>query len=41
MQELMDPSDLANLGKQLETALAEVAQSCLLPTDVTKLRRKT
>jgi hemerythrin-like domain-containing protein len=32
LQELMNPEDLAALGMQLESALKEAQQSCILPT---------
>ena len=38
MQELMDQEELALLGRQLEQALKEAAQACLLPSDATRLR---
>ena len=40
MQQLMKPSALASLGIGLETALKEVAHSCLLPNEATKLKGK-
>ena len=38
LQELMTPEELALLGKNLEEALKDVAQTCLLPADPTRLR---
>jgi len=40
MQQLMKPPELASLGKGLETALKDVAHSCLLPNQATKLKGK-
>jgi len=38
MQELMNQEELSALGEHLEAALKESAQSCILPSDATKLR---
>jgi hemerythrin-like domain-containing protein len=38
MQQLMTPKELADLGIQLEIALRDAAQSCILPNAATKLR---
>jgi hemerythrin-like domain-containing protein len=38
MQQLMNVEDLAALGMELETALKDSTQSCLLPNKVTKLK---
>jgi hemerythrin-like domain-containing protein len=38
IQQLMTPKELADLGVQLEIALREAAQSCILPSAATKLR---
>jgi len=38
MQELMTGHELTALGERLEAALKESAQTCILPSDVTKLR---
>ena len=38
LQALLTQEELALLGKQLEDALADAAESCLLPTDATRLR---
>lgn len=38
MQELMSPEDLAALGQNLEQALKDAAQACILPSEVTRLR---
>ncbi len=38
LQRLLTPEGLALLGKQLEHALADAAQSCLLPAEATNLR---
>jgi len=38
LQELMNPQDLAALGMQLESALKKAQQSCILPTEATKLK---
>ena len=40
MQQLMKPTELASLGIGLETALKDVAHSCLLPNQATKLKGK-
>ena len=38
LQQLMTPKELADLGIQLEIALRDAAQSCILPSAATKLR---
>ncbi len=38
LQELMTPEELALLGKNLDEALKDVAQTCLLPSEPTRLR---
>jgi len=38
LQQLMTPDELSALGTQLEEALKEAAQSCILPTSATKLK---
>jgi hemerythrin-like domain-containing protein len=38
LQKLMTPPELAALGVQLENALKEAAQSCILPNESTRLR---
>jgi len=38
LQELMTPEELAALGRNLETALRDAAQTCVLPTSTTRLR---
>ncbi len=38
MQHLMTPEELAQLGEQLEAALKDAAQSCMLTNEATKLR---
>lgn len=38
MQELMSNEQLAVLGRNLEDALTDSAQTCILPTDKTRLR---
>jgi hemerythrin-like domain-containing protein len=38
LQELMGPEELAALGAQLENALKDVAQTCQLPNETTRLR---
>jgi iron-sulfur cluster repair protein YtfE (RIC family) len=38
LQELLRPGELATLGKHLETALKDSTQTCILPTEATKLR---
>jgi hemerythrin superfamily protein len=38
LQELMSQEGLADLGRQLASALKEAAHVCLLPTEATKLR---
>jgi hemerythrin-like domain-containing protein len=39
LQELMSPDELALLGRRLDEALKDAADTCLLPTDATGLRR--
>jgi hypothetical protein len=34
----MTPEELAALGRNLETALRDAAQTCVLPTSTTRLR---
>jgi hemerythrin-like domain-containing protein len=38
LQDLMSPEELTNLGVQLEAALKDASQSCILPSRTTKLR---
>jgi hypothetical protein len=38
MQELMNPEELALLGRNLEVALKDAAQACALPAEATRLR---
>jgi hemerythrin-like domain-containing protein len=38
LQQLMTPKELADLGVHLEIALRDAGQSCILTSDVTKLR---
>jgi len=38
LQQLMSSEELTDLGAQLEAALKDVAQSCILPNQATKLR---
>lgn len=38
LQELMTADELADLGRRLEPALAEVSRACILPTLTTKLK---
>jgi hemerythrin-like domain-containing protein len=38
LQQLMTPKELADLGVQLEIALRDAAQSCILTSNATKLR---
>jgi len=38
LQQLMSSEELTDLGAQLEAALQDVAQSCILPNQATKLR---
>jgi hemerythrin-like domain-containing protein len=38
MQKLMSAKELSALGAVLETALQDAAQSCILPSDATRLR---
>jgi hemerythrin-like domain-containing protein len=38
MQELLNPEDLAGVGRSLEAALKGAAQVCVVPTDATRLR---
>jgi len=40
MQRLMIAEELAVLGRALETALSEVSNACLIPTEATRLRPK-
>ena len=40
LQQLMSPEELSALGAQLETALKDAAQSCILPNEATRLRQK-
>lgn len=41
LQQLMNGEELSALGKQLEGALKDAAQSCILPNAATKLRART
>jgi hemerythrin superfamily protein len=41
LQQLMSLEELAALGTQLEAALKDAAQSCILPNKATRLRQKT
>jgi hemerythrin-like domain-containing protein len=41
LQQLMSPPDLELLGAQLETALKDAAQSCLVPNSATKLKPRS
>jgi hemerythrin-like domain-containing protein len=38
MQELMNQEELARLGQNLEAALKDAAQACVLPSEATRLR---
>ena len=38
LQDLMKPEELAELGKQLDSALRETRQVCAVPTEATRLR---
>jgi hemerythrin-like domain-containing protein len=40
LQQLLSPEELTELGVQLETALKDAAQSCIVPSQATKLRPK-
>jgi hemerythrin-like domain-containing protein len=40
LQRLMNATELAVLGKQLEDALKNAAQSCMIPREVTRLKAK-
>jgi hemerythrin-like domain-containing protein len=40
LQQLMSPEELTALGGQLEAALKDAAESCVLPSEATKLRPK-
>ena len=40
LQQLMSPEELAALGAQLEAALKDATQSCILPNEATRLRQK-
>lgn len=40
MQKVMSAEELAGLGTALDTALKDAAQTCLLPSDATRLRPK-
>ena len=41
MQKLMTADQLATLGRKLETALAEAAQVCIVPSEATRLKPRT
>jgi hemerythrin-like domain-containing protein len=38
LQELMNPEELSRLGQELQEALKASAQTCILPTETTRLR---
>lgn len=38
LQQVMTPSELAGLGKDLETALNDATRTCILPSEATKLQ---
>ncbi|MGA9306395.1 MAG: hemerythrin domain-containing protein [Candidatus Sulfotelmatobacter sp.] len=40
LQQLMSPETLSALGAQLETALKDAAQSCILPNEATRLKQR-
>ena len=40
LQQLMSPEELTKLGVQLEAALKGAAQSCILPSEATRLRQR-
>jgi len=40
VQQSMSPEELTALGRQLEAALKDAAESCVLPNEATKLRPK-
>jgi hemerythrin-like domain-containing protein len=40
MQKRMSPGELATIGAELDQALADAAQACILPSAATKLRPK-
>ena len=40
LQQLMSPEKLSALGVQLEAALKDASQSCILPNETTRLRPK-
>jgi hypothetical protein len=40
MQKLMSAEELSALGAQVEVALQDAAQTCILPSDATRLRPK-
>ena len=40
IQELLNRNQLENLGKKLNDALKDASQTCLLPTDATRLRSR-
>jgi len=40
LQQLMTPEELAALGRELESALKDAAQSCALTNEVTRLKAK-
>jgi hemerythrin-like domain-containing protein len=40
LQQLMNPEELATLGMQLQAALKDAAQSCILPNETTRLKPK-
>ena len=41
LQQLMNEKDLAALGVHLEEALKDAVQSCILPSEATKLRKRS
>ena len=41
MQALMEPGELAYVGEELETALKNVAEACILPAEQTRLRARS
>jgi hemerythrin-like domain-containing protein len=41
MQDKLNPEELAAIGEALETALANSPESCIIPSEATRLRSKT
>jgi hemerythrin-like domain-containing protein len=41
VQQLMSPKELADLGAQIATALKDASQSCIRPSQATRLKRRS